>query len=316
MLAKSTRTRFSSSSRRSVHRWVPLAVLLSALAGCGDPEPESPATLMLLPESVSGWIRQEAPVTYDRETIFDYINGAGEVYRSYAFRDVLVARYEKPDDGAVTVELFDMGSAEDAFGVFSFAREEEVAGIGSGYERKGSILCFWQDRFYVCVAAEQGTADPGSALEGVARGISQDLPAPTARPTLVAALPVDGLVPFSDRFFHTHQSLNYHYYLVRENVLNLTSDTDAVLARYQPGPMYLLVIAYGDESEAGNALSSFRETYLAVSGDVETVATETGNFVSSSSHGRFLVAVLDAESEAAADGLRLAALENLQRLPQ
>jgi hypothetical protein len=152
-------------------------------------------------------------------------------------------------------------------------------------------------------------------LEEVARGISRQLPEPADRPGLVTALPPAGLVPFSDRFFHTHQSLNYHYYLVRENVLNLTPDTDAVLARYQPGPMYLLVVAYGEEEEAGEALSSFRETYLASSRDVETVATETGKFVSSGSQGRFVVAVLDAASESAAHELRQAALENLLRLP-
>jgi len=311
---ESTRMRFSFSSRTPVRRWGPLAALLSALAGCGDSEAENLATAMLLPESVGDWVRQEAPVSYDRETIFDYINGAGEVYRSYAFRDVQVARYEKTDDGTVTVELFDMGSTEDAFGVFSFAREQEAEGIGSAYERKGSILCFWQDRFYLCVAAEQGTPDPEGVLEEVARGISQVLPAPADRPTLVTILPPEGLVPFSDRFFHTHQSLNYHYYLVRENVLNLTQETSAVLALYQPGPSYLLVIEYEDEGDAASAVYGFREQYLLGSSEAETVTTPDGKLVSSHQHDRFVVVVLDAASESAAEDLRQAAVENLRQL--
>ena len=291
-----------------------LLALLAALTGCGGSDAGAPDTVMFLPESVGDWVRLEAPVTYDRETIFDYINGAGEVYRSYAFRDVLVARYAGPDDRAVTAELFDMGTSDDAYGVFSFAREEEAPGIGSGYERKGSVLCFWQDRFYVCVAADQGFTGSEEVLEEVARGISQKLPDPTGPPALTSILPPDGLVPFSDRFFHTHQTLNYHYYLVRENVLNLSPDTDVVLARYQPGPMYLVVVAYGEEREAAEALSSFRRIYLTGSSDVETVATEGGRFVSTSSQGRFVVVVLDAGSESAADGLRQATLERLQQL--
>ena len=271
---------------------------------------------MLLPETIGDWVRQDAPITYDREAIFDYINGAGEVYRSYAFSHVLVDRYETSGGQGVTVEVFDMGNAEDAFGVFSYAREQEEEGIGAGFERKGSVLCFWQDRFYVCVAAEQRDADPGTLLSEVARGISGKLPPPGNRPALVTALPSQGRVPFSDRFFHTHQSLNYHYYLVRENVLNLTPETDVVLARYQPGSTYLLVIRYESEADAAAALSSFRDQIVPGSRTSETVARENGTFVSSIHQGRFVVVVLDALSEVDADQLRSAALENLTQLAQ
>jgi len=269
---------------------------------------------MVLPSTIGDWVRQEDPVTYDRETIFDYIDGAGEVYRSYAFSHVDVERYERPQAEGVTVELFDMGNPHDAFGVFSYAREDEEGGIGAGFERKGSILCFWQDRFYVCVAAEQRYEDPGPVLEEVARGISGQLPQGGERPPLVGALPVQGLVPFSDRFFHLHQTLNYNYYLVRENVLNLSPDTDAVLARYAPGSTYLVMVRYPGEREAAAALASFRDVVLPGSEGVETVEREGGAFVSSGQSGPFLALVIEAVTEAAADALRLSALEQLSRL--
>jgi len=100
----------------------PFLLLFSA---CGNPDARSSSTAMLLPENIGDWVKQDAPVTYDRETIFDYINGAGEVYRSFAFRDVLVQTYGTPEGRRVTVEVFDMGNPEDAFGVFSYAREDE-----------------------------------------------------------------------------------------------------------------------------------------------------------------------------------------------
>lgn len=271
---------------------------------------------MLLPETIGDWVRQDAPVAYDRETIFDYIDGAGEVYRSYGFDHVLVDRYERAGGQGLTVEVFDMGSAEDAFGVFSYAREQEEGGIGGGFERKGSVLCFWQDRFYVCVAAEQRDADQETVLEEVARGISKNLPTPGDRPILMTALPTEGRVRFSDRFFHTHQSLNYHYYLARENVLGLTPDTDVALARYHPGSTYLLLIRYESGADAQAALSSFRDQLAPGSGGEETVATEKGTFLSSGHQDRFVVVVLDAQSREAADRLRSAALENLDRLAE
>jgi hypothetical protein len=287
---------------------------LAILQGCEDSDSTDPATTMSLPDAVGDWVRQEPPTTYDRESIFDYINGAGEVYRSYAFREVMVGRYVRAGSPALTVELFDMGTAEDAYGVFSYAREQEEEGIGAAYELKGSILCFWQDRFYVCVALEPGSAEPTPILEEVALGISRLLPAPGRPPPLLDAVPSEGMAPFSTRFFHTHQSLNYHYYLVRENVLSLTPETDVVLARYRPGPTYLLVVDYGSEDVATEALARFRAEYLDGAVDAETVSTADGRIVSTAREGRHVVVVLDALSETAADDLRSATLEDLRQL--
>ena len=323
-----------------------VAALGSLLLGCGAPETELLDSPMLLPEALDDWVREADPVIYDRETIFDYINGAGEVYRSYAFKDVVVARYENPEGLAVAVELFDMGNPADAYGVFSYAREQEEMGIGAAYERRGSVLCFWQDRFYVCVSAEQRDPDPGPIIEEAARGVSVQLPAAGQRPALVDMLPTEGLRPLSERFFHLHQTLNYHYYLVRENVLNLSAETDAVLGRYQPGSAILLIVDYKDERAAADALVSFRhliaqndvsaepsdgtvgenvsaetrdhraergETSAAESGQ-QLSNTETWKFVSSAQLGRFVVVALNGENEAAVETLVESASRNFMEI--
>jgi len=292
---------------------ISLALLGVALSGCGG-SGSSDTNAMLLPDRIDDWVRQDSPATYDRETIFDYIDGAGEVYRSYAFRDVAVARYTRSGSPEITVELFDMGNAEDAYGVFSYARESEEAGIGGGFERKGSVLCFWQDRFYVCVAAEQLAADAGSVLEDIARQISRAMPPAPARPALLQLLPDEGRVALSERFFHLHQTLNYHYYLARENVLELNPNTDAVLARYRPGSTYVTVVAYPDEAAATSAIASFKGAIIPGAGDAETVETGAGAFTSAVLHGRYVVVVLDAVSRDAADTLRLATTARVTQL--
>jgi len=265
----------------------------------------------LLPERISGWMRGDAATTYDRETIFDYINGAGEVYRSYDFSQVAVAAYGNPDGPDITVELFDMGTSADAYGVFSYAREQEETGIGGGYELKGRVLCFWQDRYYVCVAADATPADSSSAIVEVARAISELLPVGAEPPNLVRKLPAEGLVPFSDRFFHVHQSLNYHYYLAQDNILNLGPETDAVLSRYRPGSTYLLVVRYESDRDAERALISFRQGYLPDAPADDIAATENGRFVASRQLGRHVVVVLDAMSESDAASLMQATLDEL-----
>jgi len=265
----------------------------------------------LLPQQISNWTRVESSVTYDRETIFDYINGAGEVYRSYDFGEVLISRYTSQDKPEVTVELFDMGNPSDAYGVFSYARESEQIGIGGGYEQKGRVLCFWQDRFYICVSTEERTSDSDQDLTAVARSISQQLPSTTSLPDLVNKLPTEGLVRFSERFFHLHQSLNYHYYLARENLFNLSAETNAVMARYAPGATYLLLIEYTNEGEAIEALTSFKGLYLPDAGNSSTVETENGKFVSFAQNGRLLAVVLDSDSDTVANELLQKALGDL-----
>jgi hypothetical protein len=301
--------------RRSAPVLAALVLSSAFLHGCGDREPDKTAVIDLLPEQIDSWTRGVSADSYNRETIFDYINGAGEVYRSYAFDQVLVVIYTGSQGPDITVELFDMGDPADAYGVFSYAREQEETGIGGGYEQKGRVLCFWQDRYYVCVASEERTADSDRALPDIARAISGRLPLASDPPDLLAMLPSAGLVAFNERFFHLHQSLNYHYYLARENILELSDETDAVLARYAPGSTYLLLVRYANESDAAGAVSSFRQGYLPEAGESQPVETENGAFVSYGRRDRFVVVVLDAVSEAAANDLLQATLNGLTQSP-
>lgn len=287
-------------------------MLVGALAGCGGTEGEG-ATTMLLPDRIGEWARQDPSETYNRETIFDYINGAGEVYRSYAFEDVRVTRYTR-DGEKITVELFDMGTAADAYGVFSYARESEEDGIGGGFERKGSVLCFWQNRYYVCVATHELGTDRSAGLEEIARGIARQLPAGGDRPSLVSALPTNGLLPASDRYFHTHQSLNYHYYVARENLLSLSEETDVVLGRYEPGSTYVVIVSYPSAEEARAALLHFVQQRFPESAELATIETTGGTFFAFDHTGQFVVVVMDAATREAAEALRDAARNRIDQL--
>ncbi len=43
-----------------------------------------------LPKQVDGWLAVEEDKTYTRSTIFEYMDGAGEIYLSYNFQHLLV----------------------------------------------------------------------------------------------------------------------------------------------------------------------------------------------------------------------------------
>lgn len=302
----------SPQPHRNRQRRIALALLTIASVACVSPDANRQMASLhdLLPENLEAWTRLDSTVTYDRETIFDYINGAGEVYRSYAFSEVVVARYSREGESDVLVELFDMGTPDDAYGVFSYAREQEAEGIGGGYEHKGDVLCFWKNRYYACLTFDDPTQASEANLVDMATALSEQLPRASVRPNLVAMLPSEGLVRASERFFHLHQSLNYHYYLARENLLNLGPETDVVFARYEPGATFLLIARYENDGAAEEALASFQAVYVPDSGGAVVYMTENGKYVAAGQADHHVVVVLDAESEHAANDLLEAARES------
>ncbi len=60
---------------------------------------------------------------------------------------------------AITVELYKMASSADAYGVFTFERQDDPAGIGQGSEFGGGMLRFWKGTYFASVYAEGEGAD-------------------------------------------------------------------------------------------------------------------------------------------------------------
>lgn len=282
-----------------------VAVVVVSLVSCGkhDLKQEKEVMNQYVPGSYSGWKLSDSSVAYDRESIFDYINGAGEVYRSYSFQQVSVFHYQSDGHPDILAELFDMGSDGDAYGVFSYARENEQAGIGQAYEYRGGLLCFWQDRFYVCLSTPKLTTESKEALFSIARKIDSLLPTSGKKPDLVDMLPPQDLVLSGVRYFHTHPSLNYHYFLAEENLLNLSSRTHAVLGRYRPAEMQLLCVRYRTTGQADEAYRSFVAGYVPELGPSGTALLEQGKWVAADREGEYMIVVLDASTEADADKL-------------
>ena len=55
---------------------------------CMSPKDGDTDLGVLLPKEINGWSVTEEDRLFDPETIFDYINGAGEVYRAFNFKSL------------------------------------------------------------------------------------------------------------------------------------------------------------------------------------------------------------------------------------
>jgi hypothetical protein len=97
-----------------------LAIWLCVAVSIAPADAANGPGLVVLPAVVEGWAWDGQEAHYDARTVFDYIDGAGELYLAYGFEQLAVRRLEKADQPPLTIECYRMASAEGAFGVFSF----------------------------------------------------------------------------------------------------------------------------------------------------------------------------------------------------
>jgi hypothetical protein len=261
----------------------------------------------LLPQEILGYKSEGQDEFYDRQTTFRYMDGAAELYRSFAFKHLLVCRYLKANAPAIIVELFDMGLAEEAFGIFTFETGGEDAGVGQGSDYGGGLLRFWKGKFFVNVYAEQETPSTQQDVLEIAKAITGSLGQNGQMPKLIHYLPEEGLSERSIRYFHLHQSLNYHYFVSHQNILRLGEKTYAALASYllpqTKDKTFLLLIQYPTKKLAGEALQSFAKNYMPEASTSKTIKTENGRWVASQSHREYVMIVFDAADKEKAEEL-------------
>lgn len=256
----------------------------------------------LLPREICGWKAEKEDELYDPETIFDYIDGAGEVYRSYNFKLLLARRFTKEGQPDIIVDLFDMGSSSDAYGVFTHDLEGEETGIGQDATYKGGLLSFWKDRFFVSVYAEEETEEAKRALHALGQAVSASIAKEGKKPEVASLLPAEGLDEKSVHYFHNHLILNYHFYVSEENILLLDQRTEVMLGIYkEKGEKYrLLLIRYPDAGKSRAAFRSFAGAYMPDAKEPGLVQTENLKWTAAKAYGDFLFLIFDAPSKSLA----------------
>jgi len=120
---------------------------------------------------------------------------------------------------------------------------------------------------------------------------------PGTRPKIIGRLPAEGLQAASIRYLHHHVILNYHYYLSDENLLNLSPETEALLAGYQQksAEALILLVSYPEATATSNAFANFNRHYLEQGGKNGLVVLENNKWSGSKISGRLLLIILEAD---------------------
>jgi hypothetical protein len=271
-----------------------------------------------LPSQADGWKASREDQVFTREDIFDYIDGGGEIYLAYDFQFVFVREYVREGAPSIVVEAYQMSSSEDAYGVFTHDPDGDEVDLGQGAIYGAGLLRFWKDKIFVRVMADRETAEARAFVMALGKKIAGAIPEDGEKPGLIKFLPETGLKPKSLHYFHTLISLNAHYYLANVNVLNLSPETQAAMARYERegSEARVLLVEYPTVERAVDAEGRFTEMFLlerfAADRKREPKKLEDGKFAGITRKSRYLVIVIEADKKQDLEWLTRSISRNLE----
>lgn len=249
----------------------------------------------VLPEKIDGWKKAGPPDLYTPENLSNYIDGGAELYLSYNFKNALSLKYKDSADNEIAVDIFDMATSYDAFGVFAHTRETIETGFGQGSEYAAGLLTFWKDRYYVSILAYPETPAKKDVVFRLGRAIAGAIKKEGPLPPILSLLPAENLLPESVHYFHHYIWLNSFYFVSNENVLNIGNDTPAALAKYRQAgtTFFLLLVHYPNPARTEAAAGQFRQKVLGGAEDGMHTLKE-GRWTGLQCHGDLISVVFNA----------------------
>jgi len=221
---------------------------------------------------VTGWKKSGEIQTFTPKTLYEYINGAADLYLMYEVEELKVAEYQNEKKASVIVDVYRHKTPVHAFGIYSQERPPggNFFDIGlQGYYEKG-FFNFLMGPYYVKISAtDTGTQDQ-EVLLSFAKKAAGNLGEKGKFPPLLASFPEKRKVENSETF-------------IAKNFLGYPFLYSAFTADYElPDKKFkLFLIERSDKKELGNMI----QRYLDQTGKTGKVAVEGRHTFSDPHHG-------------------------------
>ncbi len=218
---------------------LPLLLATQAAAPAAFPEPDCGA--------VPGWRSEAPPRSYDRETLFDYMNGNSEGYFAYGFTLMRGVTCVNAAGDRLVIDVSELGDADRAWGFLVTNRDARspVEAIGSGAQilpRKAAVA---KGRYYLEIAASPDQ-DHRNALRAFVTVLLPRIPGEAHVPDAVAFFPEQDREPGSLR-------------LVPESLLGLRVLKTGFIAKYPSGRAF--VAPEKDAAAASETMAKLRQRF-------------------------------------------------------
>ncbi len=250
-------------------------------------------TLFPKPNEVPGWTLKVPPKRFAENQLFEYMDGAAEIPKSYTFRALASSKYQKGDT-VLEVAVFDMGTATDAYGYYSArvflersprSKERLVALDHPAhlYAAVG-VLTFWKDRYTVILQPDSGKPDEASLLQ-FAHAVSAKIAVKGDPPALLRRLPVANRIANSARFVRGKAAFDSLLLFLTKDTFGIAKSGETVAAEYtlSGGPATLMLLHYPDSAAARAGYAAYRQLVTTQKAVFATGAGPSGAFVATAS---------------------------------
>ncbi len=221
----------------------------------------------------------EGPAFYSPGNLYEYIDGGAEAFVGYDFVALAHAVYQR-GDAEITVDVYDMGRPDNAFGIYSSERSPEYSFISIGAEGyQGDLLInFLHDRYYVKLSAFSDTQKGPGLLEPFARWISSAVGTAPSLPKPLSLFPAANLLPHTQTF-------------VLRSPLGREFLSPAYTARYSlaANTETVVVLSFAENAEAARGRVTQLCAQVRKAGQCEAIEDPAGGFRGSTRYeGQFL----------------------------
>ena len=257
---------------------------------------------------VVNWKLSSSVKIYDKKTIFDYIDGAAELYFAYDFTKVASAEYQHGQT-SIIIDVYDLTTPENAFGIYSLNRYQDTNYVSIGNEGilTGTALDFWKGNYYCKVYSFDQSDTYQKDVTEFGNKLALRIKDTGKEPAIIKKLSPNGLIPKTAKFFTKKLGLDNIHFVSEENLFDLDGKTKGAVAEYQlNGSKFpLFIIEYSSSQKANLAFEAYTK-YLteksklvpleeASDGKAKMFESE-GKFTFVSLKGQILLGFWDVES--------------------
>ena len=228
-------------------------------------------------DQVKGWSIAKKVETYVGQDLFRFtlFRSEAEIYHAYHFAELASAEYRNPKlhkEPLLRVDLYDMGSPENAFGIYSTNRHTQSDFEIIGNETAVTMLTLdtWKGQYFLHIRAYEFADDISEAMRNITKYVMNRIRGTTKPPAILSFLPQDRqFVRYSEKFFRNHTAFNKINFITDENIFKLSESTTGLIAEYlhqkpqsQTDTMFVFLIQYPTPNDAAVAYSSYRAYLL------------------------------------------------------
>ena len=197
--------------------------------------------------------------------LWDYINGAADIYLAYNFIDLHVAEYKKGKN-VIKIEVYKHSDQTMAFGIYSTERSPSFnfQNLGSqGYITSDGAINFFKAGYYVKIRTYSKNESTMKSAESLAQIVADLIPGKSEMPSALSLFPSAG------------KKANEETY-INESVLGHKFLSNAFKANYEAGnDVFSIFILENKTTEESHKII---EAYLNATG-TEAADTENSRYV-------------------------------------